>query len=73
MRCGRVTHRRQGSLDIRNEIEASAVKAELYPVRNVHQAFGYGLLAGLAFAGVNLLTRGRWPERAARCTPATRA
>jgi electron-transferring-flavoprotein dehydrogenase len=44
------------------KIDASAVKAELYPVRNVHQAFGYGLFAGLAFAGLSLATRGRWPE-----------
>ena len=50
-----------GLAQYQERIEASAVKAELYPVRNVHQAFGYGLLAGLAFAGVNLLTRGRWP------------
>jgi electron-transferring-flavoprotein dehydrogenase len=42
------------------KIDASAVKAELYPVRNVHQAFGYGLFAGLAFAGLALATRGRW-------------
>jgi electron-transferring-flavoprotein dehydrogenase len=43
-----------------DRIARSAVKAELYPVRNVHQAFGYGLLAGLAFAGLSILTRGRW-------------
>ncbi|MGH9257468.1 MAG: FAD-dependent oxidoreductase [Vicinamibacterales bacterium] len=45
-----------------DKIDRSEVKAELYPVRNVHQAFGYGLFAGLAFAGLNLLTRGRWPD-----------
>ena len=45
-----------------SKIEQSAVKTELYPVRNVHQAFGHGLFAGLAFAGLNLLTRGRFPE-----------
>ena len=44
------------------KIDRSAVKAELYPVRNVHQAFGYGLFAGLAFAGLALATRGRWIE-----------
>jgi electron-transferring-flavoprotein dehydrogenase len=44
------------------KIDASAVRAELYPVRNVHQAFGYGLFAGLAFAGLSLATRGRWFE-----------
>jgi electron-transferring-flavoprotein dehydrogenase len=43
-------------------IDASAVRAELYPVRNVHQAFGHGLLTGLAFSGASLLTRGWWPR-----------
>jgi electron-transferring-flavoprotein dehydrogenase len=43
------------------KIDASQVRAELYPVRNVHQAFGHGLLAGLAFSGASLLTRGWWP------------
>jgi electron-transferring-flavoprotein dehydrogenase len=42
-----------------DKIDASPVRAELYPVRNVHQAFSYGLLAGLAFSGLALLTRGR--------------
>jgi electron-transferring-flavoprotein dehydrogenase len=41
-------------------INNSAVKAELYPVRNVHQAFDHGLYAGLAFAGMNVLTGGHW-------------
>ena len=27
------------------------VRSELYPVRNVHQAFGHGLLAGLMYSG----------------------
>ncbi len=44
-------------------IDASPVRAELYPVRNVHQAFGYGLLPGLAFSGLTLITGGRWPRR----------
>ena len=44
-------------------IDASSVRAELYPVRNVHQAFGNGLLPGLAFAGLTVLTGGRWPDR----------
>jgi electron-transferring-flavoprotein dehydrogenase len=43
------------------KIDASQVRAELYPVRNVHQAFGYGLIAGLAFSGVSLITRGWSP------------
>jgi electron-transferring-flavoprotein dehydrogenase len=42
------------------KIDAGPVRAELYPVRNVHQAFGRGLLRGLAFAGVSVLTRGWW-------------
>ena len=45
-----------------DKIDASPVRAELYPVRNVHQAFGYGLFAGLAFAGLTLATGGRWFE-----------
>jgi electron-transferring-flavoprotein dehydrogenase len=43
-------------------IDASPIRAELYPVRNVHQSFGYGLFAGLLFSGLTLLTRGRWVE-----------
>ena len=43
-----------------DKIDGSAVKTELYPVRNVHQAFGYGLFAGLAYAGLTVLTRGTW-------------
>jgi electron-transferring-flavoprotein dehydrogenase len=44
------------------KIDAGPVRAELFPVRNVHQAFGYGLYAGLAFAGLSLVTGGRWFE-----------
>jgi electron-transferring-flavoprotein dehydrogenase len=43
------------------KIDASAVRAELYPVRNVHQAFGHGLLSGLTFSGVAVATGGWWP------------
>jgi electron-transferring-flavoprotein dehydrogenase len=46
----------------KDKIDASPIKTELYPVRNVHQAFGYGLIAGLLFSGVTLLTGGRWLE-----------
>ena len=42
-----------------DKIDASPVRAELYPVRNVHQAFEYGLLAGMAVSGLTLATRGR--------------
>ena len=41
-------------------IDASPVRKELYPVRNVHQAFGHGLIAGLAYAGLALVTNGWW-------------
>ena len=41
-------------------IDASEVRRELYPVRNVHQSFGYGLLAGLAYSGLSLVSGGWW-------------
>jgi electron-transferring-flavoprotein dehydrogenase len=41
-------------------IAAGAVRRELYPVRNVHQAFQRGLVPGLAFAGWSVLTGGAW-------------
>ena len=44
-------------------INASWVREELYPVRNVHQAFEHGLPVGLAFSAVTVLTGGRWPGR----------
>ncbi|MBP7779442.1 MAG: electron transfer flavoprotein-ubiquinone oxidoreductase [Acidobacteria bacterium] len=43
-------------------IDGSAVQRELYPVRNVHQAFGHGTLVGAAFAGLAMAIGGRWPE-----------
>ena len=42
------------------KINDGPIRRELYPVRNVHQAFGYGLLAGLAYAGLSLVTGGWW-------------
>jgi len=42
-------------------IDASPVKTELYPVRNVHQAFGHGLFAGMAVSGLAIATGGRLP------------
>ncbi len=45
----------------KERIDRSAVREELYPVRNVHQAFGYGLFPGLAFAGVEVVTHGWSP------------
>jgi electron-transferring-flavoprotein dehydrogenase len=41
-------------------INESEVRRELYPVRNVHQAFEHGLFAGMAFAGQSLVTGGWW-------------
>ena len=42
----------------KSRVDASAIKAELYPVRNVHQAFGAGLIAGSVYAGVAMFTKG---------------
>ena len=41
-------------------INASQVRRELYPVRNVHQSFSYGLLSGLMYSGLSLVTGGWW-------------
>jgi electron-transferring-flavoprotein dehydrogenase len=41
-------------------VDASDVRSELYPVRNVHQSFGYGLVAGVAYSGLSLLSGGWW-------------
>jgi electron-transferring-flavoprotein dehydrogenase len=41
-------------------LEHSSIHAELYPVRNNHQAFNYGFLPGMMFAGLSILTRGWW-------------
>ncbi len=43
-----------------SRIDGSEVRRELYPVRNVHQAFGHGLLFGLAYSGLSLVTGGWW-------------
>ena len=43
-----------------SRIDRSEVRRELYPVRNVHQAFGHGLLFGLAYSGLSLVTGGWW-------------
>jgi electron-transferring-flavoprotein dehydrogenase len=40
-------------------VNASPIKDELYPVRNVHQAFGAGLIAGSAYAGIAMFTNGK--------------
>jgi len=44
-----------------DRIDRSWVREELYPVRNVHQAFNHGLLAGLTFSALTVATGGRIP------------
>lgn len=43
-------------------VDASPIKAELFPMRNVHQAFEGGLYAGTMFAGLAMYTKGAMPE-----------
>jgi electron-transferring-flavoprotein dehydrogenase len=50
------------------KIAAGPIRRELYPVRNVHQAFGYGLVAGLAYSAFALATGG-WSPRPLRSEP----
>jgi electron-transferring-flavoprotein dehydrogenase len=41
-------------------IDEGSVRAELYPVRNVHQSFEHGLIPGLLYSGVAVVTGGWW-------------
>ena len=41
-------------------VDSGPIRAELYPVRNVHQSFGHGLWAGLLYSGLSLVTGGWW-------------
>src|SRR5687768_3651844 len=41
-------------------IDASDVRRELYAVRNIHQSFGYGTLAGMMYTGLSMVTGGWW-------------
>ena len=50
-------------------IDRSAVRRELFPVRNVHQAFAHGLAAGVLYSGVALATRGWWIRDPMRSHP----
>jgi electron-transferring-flavoprotein dehydrogenase len=43
-------------------IEEGSVRAELYPVRNVHQSFRLGLAGGLLYSAFALVTGGWWPK-----------
>ena len=41
------------------KVEGSWIKEELWPVRNFHQAFDHGTLAGMVQAGLGMVTNGR--------------
>src|SRR5687768_841788 len=56
-------------VDFDEKIRQSWVGAEMRPVQHVHQAFRYGLLGGLAFAGLQMLTRGWWIRQAVPSQP----
>lgn len=51
------------------QIRNSWVGAEMRPVQHVHQAFKYGLFGGLAFAGLQLVTKGWWIRQAIPSKP----
>jgi electron-transferring-flavoprotein dehydrogenase len=42
----------------KRRVDESAIQRELYPVRNVHQAFDAGTVAGAMFAGLAMFTGG---------------
>jgi electron-transferring-flavoprotein dehydrogenase len=46
----------------KRRVDESAIRTELYPVRNVHQAFSAGTMAGSIFAGIAMMTGGRMME-----------
>jgi electron-transferring-flavoprotein dehydrogenase len=58
VRAGDVSSARLRSFQ--DAIDAGPVRRELYPVRNVHQSFTHGLLAGIAYSGLSLVTGGWW-------------
>jgi electron-transferring-flavoprotein dehydrogenase len=58
VRCGDVSASRLAPYDA--AVRASAIGRELYPVRNVHQAFGHGLVAGVTFSALSMITGGWW-------------
>jgi electron-transferring-flavoprotein dehydrogenase len=58
IRAGDTTAARLKSYE--TAINGSDVRRELYPVRNVHQSFSYGLIPGMAYAGLSLVTGGWW-------------
>ena len=51
---------REGLRRFETLVESGPIRAELYPVRNVHQSFRAGLMAGLLYAGFSIVTGGWW-------------
>ena len=51
------------------KIRQSWVGAEMRPVQHVHQSFKYGLFGGLAFSGLQLVTKGWWIRQAIPSQP----
>ena len=49
-----------GLADYATRVASGPIRDELYPVRNVHQSFGHGLVAGLVYSSLSLLTGGWW-------------
>ena len=60
---------RERLLTFDERVRRSWVGAEMRPVQHVHQAFKYGLVGGLAFAGLQLLTKGWWLRQTIPSTP----
>ncbi len=58
---------RLGTFD--EQIQRSWVGAELRPVQHVHQGFKFGLVGGLLFSGLQLLTNGWWIREAVPSEP----
>jgi electron-transferring-flavoprotein dehydrogenase len=65
--AGDTSEARLADFDVK--IRQSWVGAEMRPVQHVHQAFKYGLYGGLAFAGLQMLTRGWWIRQAIPSQP----
>jgi electron-transferring-flavoprotein dehydrogenase len=66
IRAGDTSAARLGRFD--EHVRGSWVADEMYPVRHVHQGFQYGLFAGVAFAGLQMLTKGWWVQKTIRST-----
>ncbi len=49
--------------DYDKRLRASWIERELYEVRNFHQGFDKGRMAGIVNAGISVMTRGFFPQR----------